>query len=191
MPEKDSTVLRRIWRSLYKPLLEDLFKTYASIRVQLTPDWAMEEMDEVFSDVFRRINAENGPEAKKDPGAQPRPIFRFDESAFTREAHHYAVDLFYRTYFPRRSVEGKSRRGAPSLPTDYVDRILQLMRRGLGYAEIAKNLGQPKDRMRKQVKAAEKRWSEALGRIEELKRKYPHIVAPDPRVTEGKNRPSN
>jgi hypothetical protein len=179
MPEKDSTVLRRIWRKWYKPVLEDLFKECAAIRVQLTPDRAIEEMEVIFGDVFRTVSAGTGKEANKDPDGEPGLIFRFDEPAFTCEAHHYAVDLFYRTYFPRG---GTQRRGAPRLPTEYTDRIVRLKRQGMNYAQIAAMLGQPKDRMRKQVKAAEKRWQEAVCRIEELKKKYPRLIAPDPKV---------
>lgn len=98
---------------------------------------------------------------------------RFDFDAYRREAHHYAVDQFYKTYFPRR-------RGAPPLPDYYLDRILRLRRKGLNYVAIAEKLCQPKDKVRKQVEAAEKRRQEAVERIERIKQQFPHLVAQEP-----------
>jgi hypothetical protein len=160
LAEKASVILRRVWRKWYKPVLDDLYELYERASFLLKPDQAIEKMEEAFRDALHRVETETVAEAS--PHARPTQVFRFDDSAFAREAHHYAVDLFYRTYFPR-SPEGKSRKGAPQLPTEYLDRILQLKRLGMNYVEIAKKLGQPKDRMRHQVKIAEKRRPKQLG----------------------------
>jgi hypothetical protein len=154
LAEKDSVILRRAWRKWYKPVLDDLYESYERASLFLKPDQAMEEMEEAFRDMLQRVETETVAEAS--PHARPTRVFRFDDSAFAREAHHYAVDLFYRTYFPRGGIQ---RKGAPALPKDYLQWILQLKREGMNPAEIAKKLGQPKDRMRKQVEIAEKRFA--------------------------------
>ena len=167
MAENNSAVLRRIWRQWYKPTLDDLFKEFESLSILLTPDAAIEQMDGLFKWVLDHTESADSSELTNDPIG--RPTFRFDDVAMTREAHHYAVDLFYKYYFPREpGSQGKSRRGAPPLSMEYLDRILQLRRKGFNYVKIAEVLGQPKDRMRKQVEIAEKRYCEAVKRVREL-----------------------
>jgi hypothetical protein len=68
----------------------------------------------------------------------------------------------------RSEGKAKDRRGAPSLPTEYLDRILQLRRQGLNPAQIADRFGQPKDRVRHQVKIAEKRYRDAVEEARKL-----------------------
>ena len=166
MNDQDSAALHRIWRKWYRPTLDDLFKESESAGLWLTPSAAIEEMAQCFKSVLDRSDAGGSSQLKDN--LLGRATFRFDDVAMTCEAHHYAVDLFYKYYFPRTPAStGKARRGAPPLPREYLDRILQLRRQGLNPAQIASRLGQPTDRMRHQVKIAERRL--AAERIRRLK----------------------
>lgn len=99
MTRNSSVVLHRTWRKLYKPLLENLFRESASKGVRLTPDVALKETEHVLESVFLSVKGESTSERKKAPTIRPRLYLRFERIAFRREAHHYAVDLFYKTYF--------------------------------------------------------------------------------------------
>lgn len=157
--------LREMWRKGYRRMLDLIFEECASDGITVWPDEAMDWMEEYLEKL-----ASDGEQSKLgETMSGLASNLRFDSAAYRREAHHYAVDLFYRTYFPRK-------RGAPPLPTAYLDRILQLRFKGLNYVSIAEKLGQPKDRMKKQVEAAEKRWREAVARIEGVKQRFPHLV---------------
>jgi hypothetical protein len=169
MAEQDSVTLRRIWRKWYRPALEDIFKDFESAGFALTPVDAIDEMFEMFKSVVTRGKSAGGSEPIDN--ALGKVMFRFDDIAMTREAHHYAVGLFYKYYFPRTvESKGKSRRGAPTLPMEHLDEILTLRRKGLNPAQIGKILGQPTDRMRHRVKIAEKVWREAIERVRKLGR---------------------
>ena len=158
--------LRATWRRHYKRLLDLIFEECASQNITATPDDAMNLMGELTESLFKAIL-----QSKQDGDASGADsVLRFDYDAYCREAHHYAVDRFYKTYFPRK-------RGAPPLPKAYLDQILQLRFKGRNYVSIAEKLGQPKDKMRKQVKAAERRWREAVARIDLIKQQFPHLVA--------------
>jgi hypothetical protein len=159
MGEKDSAVLRRTWRKFYKPTLDDLFKEYESIGILLTPCMAIEEMEQLFEDMSLRFEKDRRSETKKNPTAGHR-YFRFDHVAFRREAHHYAVDLFYKTYYPRS--------GAPRLSIEYLGTVLELRRKGLNDPQIAERLGQSTDTIRKQIRIAKKRYREIVSSICEL-----------------------
>jgi hypothetical protein len=175
MVEMDSITLRRKWRELYKPILEDLYKDYAPTNILLTPYAAVEKIYESLKSAFDRIESTASSESTS------KQVFRIDDIALAREAHHYAVDLFYKYYFPRKpGSQGKPRRGAPPLPLEYLDQILQLRRKGLKDFEIADKVGQPKDRVRKQLEIAERTWRQALEGIEQIKQRSPHLVAKDP-----------
>jgi hypothetical protein len=102
MVEKSFVILRRIWRKLYKPTLGNLFGQSASMSVLLTPDVALKEMEQAFKSVFFSVEEECTFAPKKDPTPGRRLYFQFDRIAFRREAHHYAVDLFYNKYFSRK-----------------------------------------------------------------------------------------
>ena len=102
MVRKTAFILRRIWRKLYKPTLDNLYRESASSRVLLTPDLALTEMEQVFKSVFQGVEAEGSSASKKVPTPRLSLYFRFDRIAFRREAHHYAVNLFYKTYFSRK-----------------------------------------------------------------------------------------
>jgi hypothetical protein len=161
--------LRATWRTHYRRLLDLIFEEHSSQKIILGPDDAMDLMEELTESLFEaNLQSKQGGDASGS-----NSVLRFDYDAYRREAHHYAVDRFYKTYFPRK-------RGAPPLPTAYLDRILQLRFKGMNYVSIAEKLGQPKGRMKKQVEAAEKRWREALARIEQIKQRSPHLVAAEP-----------
>jgi len=99
MIKKGNVVLHQIWRMLYKPVLDSLFSETASKGVRLTPDMAIEQMEKLFETVFLCVEQEGSSATKKGLSPSPRLYFRFGRVAFRREAHHYAVDLFYSTYF--------------------------------------------------------------------------------------------
>jgi hypothetical protein len=158
---KPGIELRRMWRRRYMSVLDSIFEQCASNKILVGPDEAMDWMEGLLKSLVT-----TGEEAPNEGSPRESPTFRFDDDAFRREAHHYAVDRFYKTYFPRR-------RGAPPLPSAYLDRILQLRRKGFNYVAIAKELGQPKDRMRKQVSIAERHRREV---VDSLKRQFPQFV---------------
>jgi hypothetical protein len=168
MAGKDSATLREIWRKLYKPTLDDLFTECKALGILLTPYAAIEQMELLLEGVSRRFEEEGQSEARKDP-TPGRRYFRFDQVAFRREAHHYAVDLFYRTYYPRS--------GAPQLPIEYLNDVLELKRKGLNDPQIAERLGQSTDTIRKQVRIAEKRYREIVSSIRELGERARHREA--------------
>jgi hypothetical protein len=161
--------LREAWRKRYEFLLDSIFEECVSHKITVSPDQAMDLMEDLLESL-----AGDGEQAKHDESTtEPVSILRFDSAAYRREAHYYAVTRFYKTYVPRK-------RGAPPLPTAYLDRILRLRFKGLNYVVIAEKLGQPKGRMKKQVAAAERRWRLAVERIEQIKKQYPQLVAQQP-----------
>jgi hypothetical protein len=161
--------LRELWRKRYEFILDVIFEEYAAEDITLLPDEAMASLERVLEKLV------NDTEQSTPNVGVPRSVdvLRFNRAAYRREAHHYAVDRFYKTYFPRK-------RGGEPLPEAYLDRILGFRFKGLNYVAIAKELGQPRDRVRKQVEAAEKRWQEAVEKIEQIKRRSPHLAAPIP-----------
>jgi len=171
--------LRQTWRKRYTQVLDMIFEAFASEKIIVEPDEAMDCMEELLE---RWVS--DSQQAKPGEGtSRPSSDFRFNFAAYRREAHHYAVDRFYKTYFPRG-------RGGEPLSTSYLDSILRLRFKGLNYVAIAEKLGVPKDRMRKQVEAAEKRWREAVEGIEHLKQRFPHLVATNPTVGVSNSRTS-
>jgi hypothetical protein len=163
--------LRKMWRTLYAHVLDSIFEECASNEITVGPDKAMDWMEGCFEKL-----ASDGKQSSLDEAISGSTSnLRFDFAAYRRDAHHYAVDRFYKTYFPRK-------RGAPPLPDFYFDPILRLRFKGWNYAAIADELGLPKERIRKQVPIAEKRWREAMERIEQIKKRFPHLVAREPSV---------
>jgi len=161
--------LRKRWRERYTRFLDMVFDAAASEKTVIRPDEAMDCLEKFLAWDCERRHCKSG----KDTSDDPPVMVRFNLSAFLRDAHHYAVDRFYKTYFPRK-------RGGEPLSTSYLDSILRLRFKGLNYVAIAGKLGVPRDRMRKQVGIAEKRWGEAVERIEQLKQRFPHLVATNP-----------
>jgi hypothetical protein len=163
--------LREIWRRHYTHVLDLIFEECAFYGITIEPDKAMEWMEGCLEKLVGDGKQSNRDETMHAPVSS----LRFDFAAYRRDAHHYAVDQFYKAYVPRK-------RGAPPLPDFYFDPILRLRTKGMNSAAIADKLGQPKDRMRKQVAIAEKRWREAMERIEQIKKRFPHLVAREPTV---------
>jgi hypothetical protein len=153
------------WIDIFQQSLKDIFDAARISGVRLTPDKAMAMLDDDVA-AFEKAGGLEGNAGSASPSL---PALRIDVVAIRRKVHHCAVDLFYNTYFPRKAgTEGKPRRGAPSLSDEYLDQILQLCRKGLNYAQIADRLGEPKDRIRKRIEIAERRYREAVERVREL-----------------------
>jgi hypothetical protein len=155
--------LRQMWRKRYTKVLDVIFEEFSSQGITVQPDDAMDLM----GDLLKEWLNDEPPAAPADQ-PHPRTPFRFNFAAYSRDAHHYAVDQYYKTYFPRK-------RGGERHPTSYLDEILRLLGKGLNNVAIAAKLGVPKDRMRKQIEAA-KRWHEQLEKIEEIKQRFPNLV---------------
>jgi hypothetical protein len=157
--------LREVLRKQYQFALDVIFAEHASSKLLVKPDTAMELAEDLL---YERVKKDVYEVTQNT--SRPTAILRFDPAAIRREAHHYAVDQFYKTYFPRK-------RGAPPLPDSHIDRIIALRRKGLSRVataeKLAVELGLRLDTAKYQVAAAEKRWGELLERIEQLKRKYP------------------
>jgi len=155
--------LRRMWRKRYTSLLDMVFKEYKSVGLFVTPDEAMDVMEELLPALV-----------SEDKGSEPEGgghVFRFDFAAFRSDAHHYAVDLFYKTYY---GLRGK---GRPPLPREHLDQLLGLRRQGLSYRQIGKKLGQTQDATRKQVKVLERLWEEKRRELYKLAAKLNLAVA--------------
>lgn len=148
----------------YRPLLDAIFEEFGSAGFMIMPDEAMDFLDEVLVGL---LNTEAQAEPRKAaPGVRPPHVI-----ASMRQAHNYAVDLFYRTYY---EMPGK---GRPPLPLERLDKVLALRRKGLSHAQIAKELRQAKDATRKQVKQVEKLWNEKSGEIQRLAAKL-NLIPP-------------
>jgi hypothetical protein len=147
---KQGTALRQLWRKRYTSMLDMIFQEYESASILINPDEAMELMEKLLPSVVGKELQPNKPKS-----------LRFDVAAYRREAHHYAVGRFYKTFYG-------SRRGAPPLSLEYLDHVLKLQAQGLNHAQIAKRLGQTKDTIRKQLKQAVRLWNERANKIREL-----------------------
>ena len=169
--------LREEWRKRYEFLLDSIFEECVSCEIILSPDQAMDWMEEFLKRQANDVERSKLDETKSDPVS----ILRFDAAAYRREAHLYAVTRFYKTYFPRK-------RGAPPLPTAHLDSILRLRFRGMNYVSIAEKLGLPKGTMRKQVALAERHWRQAMEKIEQIKTRSPQLVAREQPVKVRKRR---
>jgi hypothetical protein len=153
---------RASWRAHYRHVLDLIFEEHAAQEIIVLPDEAVRLMEEMTERLFKDI-LRTAPDSDASPSMS---VVRFDYDAYRREAHHYAVDRFYKTYFPRK-------RGAPPLPDSYLDPILQLRFMGLNYAAIANRLGMDKETVRKRLPVAEKRWREVVAGLERFKQQTP------------------
>jgi hypothetical protein len=152
---KQGAVLRQMWRERYVSLLKVIFEEHESAEILIMPDEAMQIMEEILGTMI-------GTESDDKPSG-----LRFDFAAFRREAHHYAVDQFYKTYYG-------GRKGSPPLSINYMSHVLQLRKQGLNNSQIAKKLGKNKDAIRKQVQAAHRLLDKKVRNIRELSnRKVP------------------
>ena len=161
--------LREMWRKCYTQVLDMVFEEFASQEIIVGPDDAMDCME----DLLERWSSVVQKSKEDEDASKLNTVLRFSSAAYRRDAHHYAVDQFYKTYFPRK-------RGGEPLPMGHLDRIWTLRRKGKNPVQIAALTRQSPDTVRKQLAAAEKRWHAAVERIEEIKRRSPHLVAQAP-----------
>jgi hypothetical protein len=162
-----SKMVKTKFRFIFKRFLDEMFEVAITAESRLTPDAAMRELDDVLESVLEAMDK------TKTATVRPSRPLRIDVVAARQKIHHYAVDLFYRTYFPRKAgMEGQPRRGATGLPLEYLDQVLKLSREGKNPAQIATLLGQvgpgAAGRISKQIRLAEKRWAEMLANIRRL-----------------------
>jgi hypothetical protein len=133
---------RKTWRDLHKDILDDLYREAAENDLPLLPDTAFLRL---FDELERWFPSSVGQTQKSTATPRLRP--RMGLIAGLREAHHYSVDAFYRTYFPQK--------GAPRI-TDG-NKLLDLVERGLSYRQIAQATGLTKDAARKRIVRTRKR----------------------------------
>jgi hypothetical protein len=134
---------------LSKSFLEDFFKEAVSKNKRLWPDEAMNKLIAKMGKLIETKTVDIDEARRENP--------RTDVSATNRELHHYAVDLFYKTYYERPT-------GAPPLSKEYLENIVLLRERDkLTFSKIAIKLeGTPKsaDKIRKQYDIAKKKGIE-------------------------------
>jgi hypothetical protein len=147
---------KKTWRELYKPILDHLFASARSSGTFLTPDGAMAALKE---DLATEFPSRKGAEPTKGLTVRTYLRPRMDLVAGLREAHRYAVDLFYRTYFPRK--------GAPRTADQDLATMLSLREQGKNYRSIALFFGLPypesKDMIRKRIESARQRRAKKGG----------------------------
>lgn len=160
-----SAELHATWKKRYKSTLDMIFEAYSSKGIEIAPDQAMEQMEELLTAL---PSGGVGTHACPNSRSTDRS-FRFDATAFTCEAHHYAVDRYYKTYYGH----GK---GAPPLPAEYLQKVLDLRRQGLSYGQIAVKLGQNKEAVQQQVANAVRLWKKKVSHIHELARRTGQFV---------------
>jgi hypothetical protein len=161
--------LREWWRKYYTKLLDLIFDEYAAEGLRVGPDEAMDCMEYVLERQQRDVSGQGKP----DDAVRPRPVMRFNAAAYRRDAHHYAVDRYYRTYHARG-------RGGEPLSMSHVDRILSLrLEEGLSIPAIADRLGLRRDTAKYQVAVAEKRRNELIERLEEFRKLHARMFSPD------------
>ncbi|HVG20962.1 MAG TPA: hypothetical protein VNI02_18075 [Blastocatellia bacterium] len=148
MPKK--TAPKKI--DLNKSYLRDFYKKAFKERIILSPDEALKKLEEVSMTIAKH----NGITISSFKVEHPR----IDLVAEARKLHHYAVDLYYDTYYGKKV-------GATPLDDKYLEYILQLSEKGLSYGQIAKDVGLPtsppselaksSDKIRHQLKIAKKK----------------------------------
>jgi hypothetical protein len=137
---------REFSKKLTRSLLKGIYEKAAGDGRIPTPDAAIEKMHELIEQLS---GSTDGPRASE---SFPTELARFDFAQLEREAHHYAVDLFYAAVRPRK--------GAPPLHAAYRNQLLALRAEGLSPRKIAIKLGidsshESVDRVRKQLRIAQ------------------------------------
>jgi hypothetical protein len=159
---KESDALLDWWSNVSRPILDQAFEDFRSAGLKLTPDDAMSLIGAAFA---QAQNAAEQLEPKKGDAPDIRPA---GVLACMRVTHHYAVDLFYRTYYEAGETRG---RGRPRLSPEHLDKVLTFRRQGVSYGKIAAKLGQTLEATRKQAKQVERLWEEKTREVYELARK--------------------
>jgi hypothetical protein len=141
---------RLLWRDLFSASLDAIYQDSAARGAFLTPDAAMAAL---MDDLAALFPSRKGAESEMGTTARTHLQPRMDRIAGLRDAHRYAVNLFYRTYFPRK--------GAPPIPEDDLAKLLDLHERGLSYGQIAQEFKLPypqsKDMIRKRIAVAKQK----------------------------------
>ena len=165
MARKSLAILHGIWRSLYKPVLDNLFRESLSADVCMTPDVAIKEMEKLLESVFLSVQGAGGVKRKKVPTPSARLHFRFGSVAFRREAHHYAVDLFYNTYFSgkRATPQAELDNAGVDSGRSALQRATRAMSQPQMIREVLLKHGRPLD-VDKIAEAIEKRFGVRLKR---------------------------
>jgi hypothetical protein len=128
-----------------RTLLKKAFEEASHNNQVLTPDRAIEKMHEGI----RRLA---GPQEEvAEVQGVPADFRRLNLVRLERDAHHYAVDLYYDNFSPRK--------GAPSLRPEYRAHLLNLRSQGLSVRQIAIKVGlgsskESQDRVSKQLRIA-------------------------------------
>ena len=145
---KDNLVpsAREFSRKLMRSLLKGIYERAARSSRIPTPDAAIEKMHELI------VQLSGGKDGTRASESFPAELARIDVGNLEREAHHYAVDLYYAAARPRR--------GAPPLQPPYLNHLLALRAEGLSPRKIAIRLGfgsshDGEDRVRKQLRIAQ------------------------------------
>jgi len=161
MAHKKKESLTAITESFLKELVRSIFD---EMLVKAGPD-SVPHPDAVMEELPKRFAFLVGPSKKK--GGKPDNVsqIRVDTARAQRNAHHYAVDLFYDSLVARR-------RGAPAYRAEDNARLVDLHSRGYSYAQIAKMLKLPTsppseriksiDQIRKRIKRAGKKTASPL-----------------------------
>jgi phage pi2 protein 07 len=133
-------------------LLKGFYQEVQKDKIDLWPDEAMKQLMDLMNKRAEKEKEEIAEVLLKNP--------RLDQIASLRKLHHYAVDLFYETYFGKRS-------GAPPLNDKYLEQLSMLREQGLSYGQIAQKLGyktspqsefkKSTDKIRKQLEGAKER----------------------------------
>ena len=165
MIKKGAVSPHQIWRLLYKPLLDKLFSDSVSKGVRLTPDSAIERMGKVLESFFLCVKEEVSSAPHEFPTPSPRLYFRFTQVPFRREAHHYAVDLFYDTYFSRKhgAPHGTSNIAGGHSGQSALQRGTRVLSQPQMIREVLLEHGEPQD-VDEIARAIEKRFHVSLKR---------------------------
>lgn len=140
-----------------KHLLQQMFdKAFKEGKI-LWPDDAVKELMSLWDRVFKNEASKKIVEKTIEENAKSNEREK-DFIAEAQKAHIDAVNLFYRTYFPRR--------GAPRIQAENIARIMELHRQGKSYRSIAleiypeldkaEDIERAAERIRKRITTAEK-----------------------------------
>jgi hypothetical protein len=128
----------------YKARLVDIFAQAKNLGETLWPDAALWKLE---SEIKNLVGG--SPEKPSILARRKTRVSLKSGIARKKQLHHFAVDQFYKTYFP--DVSG---RGRPRLPAEDREDVKQLREAGASWSEIPQKLGDPdgtkaKDKYRK------------------------------------------
>lgn len=135
-----------------RELLKSFYQNAKDESELLWPDTAIKKLMKLMREVMEREKGSIAEAVMINP--------RFDPVARSRELHHFAVELFYDTYWGKQT-------GAPRLHPEYLRQLVILREQGLSYGQIAKKIGlqtspsselkKSSDKIRKQLEEAKER----------------------------------